>query len=393
MNIENPKDITSEQNIDIKPENGLDSMDIILQTDLMSRNESLNTVKEAVKRTAVRKCKPFQPIIMTLTFVLIWLAVPLCAQLSGSVELGTSYTDNAFQLSEYDIQRFETGNPELKFAKASDDAVLNAKLHAAYELHWRWWKIQPTVYLNAGQNILNPEKQKLDATAGLRISRRLGEFGIFYGYYPDVYLRDYIDTGGSNLLQPFAYAKNQYRADLQLKPLKKSTATLEFKREELFYNEYFTEFDGTIDTWTLGWQQSFPTFYLDAAYAYRVYETDGGRIVTAIEDASYESNVYSFGLLMKKMPVDTQYPNLLWRPELDLSYEQRYFQGSDNWHAGRTDIINNTDASLQFYFGKNWNINLDYSHIFRNVDAIDLSVQKYKEYSENRYGVSARYQF
>ncbi len=353
----------------------------------------INTKKVNTGRTAYRKSKPFQPIIMITAFFIMWLAIPLTAQMSTSVELGSTYTDNAFQLSEYDINRFETDNPELKFIKASDDVIINAKIFGAYDMQWHWWQIQPSLQVNGARNILNPDKQKIDVTTGLKISRKLGEFGIFYGYYPNVYLRDYIDTGGTNQLQAFEYAKNQYKANLKLKPFKKSTASLEFKREDYFYNKYFTEFDGAVDTWSLGWQQSLPTFYLDAEYAYRVYETDSGSIINNSEDASYESNVYSFGLLMKKMPVDSQYPELLWRPELKLGYEQRYFQGSDSWHAGRTDIINNTDASLQFYFGENWNFNLDYSHIFRNVDAVSSSVRKYKEYSENRYGISARYQF
>jgi len=396
MSSINTKDILAENDPDLKPESELNTFDAFIQSGFDNPVElplGLSVVSEVPKRKATRKCKPFQPLIMTLTMLLLWLTLPLCAQFSGWVELGSAYTDNAFQLSGYDIRRFETGNPELKFAKASDDVILHAKLNAAYELQWHWWHFQPSLQINSAQNVLNPDKQKLDATAGVIISRRLGEIGLYYGYYPNVYLRDYIDTGGTNQLQAFAYAKNQYRADLQLKPLKKSTATLEFKREDFFYNEYFTEFDGKIETWKLGWQQSLPTFYLDASYAFRVYETDADKIVTASEDASYESNIYSVGIQMKKMPVDTKYPNLLWRPELKLGYEQRYFQGSDNWHAGRTDIINNTDATLQFYFGSNWNINLDYSHIFRNVDAIDSSVQKYKDYSENQCGVSARYRF
>jgi len=163
--------------------------------------------------------------------------------------------------------------------------------------------------------------------------------------------------------------------------------------EEHLYNKYFTEYDGDIVTWTLDLQHSFPTFYLNAAYGFKVYEIEKDFRYDNAEDASYESNIFSFGLLMKKMPLDSKYAHISWRPELDLSFEERFFQGSGTWHAGRTDDINTTTGTLHFYFGQDWNINLDYSHIFRNVDAINSSVRKYKEYSENRFGVSAQYRF
>jgi hypothetical protein len=359
-----------------------------------SDQDALTANKAPVqKKTSTRKSKPFQPIIMCLALLMLFSMTALPAQLTTSVEIGAAYTDNVFQLSSYDLQRFEAGNPELAFVEASDDVILNARLNGAYEMQYRWWRIEPSLTINSAYYFLNSEKQKSDITAGLKLSRRLGELNLAYGYYPSVYLRDYIDTGGTGLLEEFEYAKNQYKADLKVKPFSKSVASLEYKREELFYNKFFTEFDGNIDTWSLGWQQSLPTFYLDAAYSFKAYDTTSNKVLTTSEDASYESNIYDFGILMKKMPLDSKYPTVFWRPGLKLGYEQRYFQGTDSWHAGRTDILNNTDATLQFYFGSNWNINLDYSHVFRNVDAINKSVSRYKEYSENRYGISARYQF
>lgn len=393
MNTITPKITEAAREYPAIPLDRFNFADDISQPDYDAIADSAKQEAVIISKKKSRKSKHFQPILMILPFLLLWFAIPLAAQMSASIEVGSAYTDNAFQLSDYDIQRYESGNPDFKFMNASDDVILNAKVNAAYKMQWHWWYIQPSLQANAAMYMLNPEKQKFDSTIGLKISRRIGELGFHYGYYPEVYLRDYKDTDGTNQLQAFEYAKNQYRADIMFHPLRKSDVTIEFKRDDYFYNEYFTEFDGTSDTWKLDWQQSLPTFYLNAAYAYKVYETDSSAEINNSEDASYESNIYSFGLLMKKMPLDAAYPEVFWRPELKLGYEQRYFQGSDSWHNGRTDIINNTDASLQFYFGPKWNINLDYSHVFRNVDAMNSSVQKYKEYNENRYGISARYQF
>jgi hypothetical protein len=247
--------------------------------------------------------------------------------------------------------------------------------------------------INAYQHILNTDKQRFEALAGIKVSRKYGELGLSYGYYPENYIRYYKDTDGSGEQEKYSYEKNLYRAELKVKPLSKTTLSLDYRFEDYFYNKYFTEFDGDITTWTVGLQQSFPTFYLDASYGFREYQTEKGKEFDNPEDASYESDIYSFGIMIKKMPIDSRYPNIYWRPNLDLRFEERYYQGSDNWHSARTDNINRTDTSLMFYFGEQWNINLDYSHIFRNVDAPYSSVRKYKEYSENRFGVSVKYLF
>lgn len=361
--------------------------------DSSGSGKSGNDKNMETKKTAYRKLKPFRPIILILMLALVSFFSELWAEFYGSIDVGLTYTDNTFQLSEYDLQRNEDGHPDLDFVNSADDAILNTMFYGAYLTHWHWWRIQPLLQCSVNQYILNPNKQRMSFLTGVKIIRKLGEIGFFYGYIPNNYVRSYIDTDGTDKLEDYTYDRNQYRVDLKLKPLSKSTVGLDYRLEQYYYDEHFTEFDGNISTWTLSWQQSFPTFYLDAAYGYRVYETDNKEDIDNPEDASYESNVYSFGLLMKKMPLDDKYPSIQWRPELDLRFEERYYQGLDSWHAGRTDNINTTTGTIHFYFGPSWNINLDYSHLFRNVDAVYSSVRKYKEYGENRFGINVRYSF
>ena len=336
-----------------------------------------------------RKSRTFRPIILTLLFFLLNWSALLMAQFSASIGAGMTYTENAFQLSTFDLDRNEEGHPDLDFVKSADDVILNMRINGSYQTQWRWWKIQPSLQLNGSQYVLNTSKQRANALAGIKISRQLGNFGIYYGYYPDIYIRNYKDTDGTGESERYSYDRNHYRADLRIRPFRTGMAFLQYRKDVYYYNKYFTEYDGDIDTWIGGWQQNFPTFYLDASYSYRVYETEQGYDFDNPEDASYESNVYNFGILIKKMELDSRYPTLKWRPELDLRFEQRYYQGGDSWHRNRTDNINTTTAKLHFYPGDRWNISLDYSHIFRNVDAPYSSVRKYKEYSENRFGINA----
>lgn len=343
------------------------------------------------KRAACRRSKTFQPIILCWTLFFLMLSGGLFAQFSGSVNVGMTYTDNAFQLSDYDLQRNEDGYPDMDFINSSDDLIFNTRILAAFNTHWRWWKIQPVVQFTGTQFISNTSKQQTNLLTGIKVSRRIGELALYYGYYPDIYIRNYIDKDGTGVSERFSYDRNHYRADLKANLFRNSVASIGFRLDEYYYNEFFTEFDGDITTWNLGLRQSFPTFYLDGSYGYRVYETSGSADIP--EDASYESNVYQFGLLLKRMPLDYKYPEVEWRPELNLRFEERFFQGGDSWYAGRADKIYNTTGALHFYLGDQWNLKLDYSHIFRNVDAVNPSVRKYKEYSENRFGLTAGYRF
>lgn len=332
-----------------------------------------------------------QLIVLLLVFILVGSL--LSAKFNGNVQLSMTYSDNAFQLSQFDLQRNENGHPDMQFVESADDIIFDTRINGFYDTAWRWWQIQPSMQINASENLLNTDKSKADFIAGVSVKRMFGDLGLYYGYSPDNYIRHYKDSDGTGMQDKYSFAKNLYKAALNIRPVNKSTVSLEYRLEEYFYNKYFTEFDGDIETWMLGFRQSFQTFYFSASYGYRVYETEKGVSVDNPEDASYESNIYGVGLLIKKMPLDPKYPSVYWRPELNLRFEQRYFQGGDDWHRGRTDNINTTNTSLKFYFGDKWNFNLDYSHIFRNVDAVNSSVVKYKEYSENRFGTSVRYQF
>ncbi len=392
MALEKPEFMQTAEFASKDPEPKKPFTDGSTNTEKQEKNRNSNSDEGNGVKSGFRKSKPFQPIILTIAFAMLLFTPGLFGQFYGNVDMGMTYTDNAFQLSDYDLQRNEEGHPDLDFVDSADDVTVRMRFNGAYDARWRWWLIQPQVQVSGARNAINSEKQRLDLTAGVKLNRRIGSLGLYYGYTPNVYVRNYKDSDGTGESEQFTYARNQYRADLRLKPFKPSTLQLEYRLEEYFYNKYFTEFDGDITTWTLGWRQSLPTFYVEGSYGYKVYDTDRVDIDNP-EDASYESNIYSAGILIKKMPLDSKYPHVMWRPELTLRFEERFFQGGDSWHRNRTDKINTTSAYLRFYLGETWNINLDYSHIFRNVDAPNSSLIRYKEYSENRFGVNVRYYF
>jgi hypothetical protein len=216
---------------------------------------------------------------------------------------------------------------------------------------------------------------------------------LLYGYYPYIYVRDYVDSDGTGELEKYSYERNLYRGDANLRLTRASTLRLHARYEDYYYNEFWTQFDGNAITYGIGFRQSFPVFTLSGMYYYRIFDNDyeGDPLYN---DSSYESNKYDVGISLKHMPLnESKKDGVTWRPSLNISYEERFYQGLDSWYGGRIDKMYNTSAGIDFALTKKWNLSLDYSHIFRNVDSPNQSVLRLKEYTDNRLGTSVRYNF
>ncbi len=329
------------------------------------------------------------PIIMGLAIFLLLSPRPLAAQLNIGVALGTTYSDNVFQLSEYDLSRWDHSHPNLNYVNTTDDLTLAARFDLAYPIRYQWWKIIPSVTATITQNVANPDKQRQDAIFRLRLERYYWNFTALYGYYPENYVRSYVDSDGTQNLEKYSYARNLYRGDLNLKPLKNTTVQLHGRYEQYYYNEYWTEFDANATTLGLGARYAFPAFSLGANYRYRVYDNHRHDA----EDGSYASNRYSGNIRLASTPLNNKPDSPTFHPELTLSYEERFFQSTDPWYGGRADFIYDTTAAFNFDFGPRWNLKLDYSHAYRNVESPVEDVWRAREYSENQVSATVKYSF
>ncbi|HOY85100.1 MAG TPA: hypothetical protein PLQ80_07370 [Candidatus Syntrophosphaera sp.] len=330
------------------------------------------------------------PIIMGLALFLLFTPRALSAQLDIGVSLGTTYSDNVFQLSEYDLGRWDHSHPNLNYVNTTDDLSIKARFDLAWPIRYQWWKIIPSVTATVSQNVSNPDKQRQDALFRLRVERYYWNFTALYGYYPENYVRSYVDTDGTQNLEKYSYARNLYRGDLNLKPFKNTTIQLHGRYEQYYYNQYFTEYDANATTLGLGARYAFPAFSLGANYRYRVYDNHRHDA----EDGSYASNRYSGNIRLKSTPLNNDKPDSpTFYPELTLSYEERFFQSLDPWYGGRADFIYNTSAAFNFDFGPSWNLKLDYSHAYRNVESPVEEVCRAREYSENKVSATVKYSF
>ncbi len=352
------------------------------------KTDSTGTDKGTKRPAPMRGPRNLKPIIMSLILFLGLGSHRLQAQLETTVSLTGTYSDNVFQLSEHDLRRFDQDHQNLSFVNTSDDLSLALKADLAWPLRYKWWKFTPSVTGTISQNVSNTSKQRRDVILRLRTDRYYWNFTAAYGYYPFIYVRDYVDTDGTSQLESFDYGKNLWRGDLNLRPLRKTTVQLHARHEQYFYNQYWTEYDGNATTLGLGVRHSFPLFTLGAIYHWRSFENSGAKDL----DSSYESNIYTGSIRLRSMPLsDDNKKGPTWHPSLALSYEERFFQSGDAWYGNREYKIYNTQAGLNFLLNPKMNISLDYSHTFRNVESPLQTVLRSKEYSENKVSATVKY--
>nr|MDK2851406.1 hypothetical protein [Candidatus Cloacimonadota bacterium] len=357
------------------------------QEDVRSNDE-----KKIHNPRALKRKKDFRPIILCLGFLLFSLGYAY-AQIEAELSMGVTFTDNVFQLSDYDLSRWENDHPNLDFVETTDDLNIATKLDLAYPIPYRWWTFTPSITATVNQNISNTDKYRQDVLLRFRVDRYYWSLTTLYGYYPHIYYRHYTDSDGTGELEQYCYERNLYRAELVVRPMRKLTTFANIRYEDLYYNKYFTEADGNRVTTEVGARYSFPIFSLQGSYSYRSYESTGYEDVNA-DDGSYDSNIYRGVLRMKAMPINGESTkNQSWRPYLELVKEDRFYQGDGDWYGGRVYHIYNTKAGVNVKLTPKWNLSLDYLHIFRNVDSPNDSVIRLKEFSENRLSAMVKYKF
>lgn len=343
-----------------------------------------NSSSQTPRRTDNRNLFVFG-LIAALSFI----SSILTAQITGSVSIYANYSDNAFQLSDYDFDRYNSDHRLLDFVETTDDVNLGTQIEIGYPLHYRWWKFTPSVVANINQNLSNTEKYRRDSTVKLRIDRYYWYLIARYQYQPHIYFRDFSDDDGTDNLENYSYSRNTTRADLAIRPLRNTTVKANFRVEDYRYNEFFTEADGQALTGGLGISYRFPTFTVDAGVDYRTYDNDNR---TTEADASYDANIYKAKLTMPRMPVsDTGH--MTWQPSLGINYQEKFYQGGGSWYGGRADYTYSMTAGFEWFFNPRINLSLDYSHVFRSVESNNSSVVQLKEYSENKFGASVNYKF
>jgi hypothetical protein len=333
-------------------------------------------------------------IILLVSIIASMIILPLQGRLTLSLASNLNYDSNVFQLSPYDLNRYDAGNSDFAYIKSPDDIIWSSSLRMQYQYRWNQFRFRPYVKVAANRFLLNVDKSNVNYLGNLSILNPKGNIELAYGYYPDNYLRKYNDKDGTGLPEKFTYDKNLYKADATIPLMKHESLYFYLKYEQYYYNKYFTEYNGHALTPGIGWKHSSPQFSFDGTYYYRKLTGDS-EIDYSIDtaDAAYESNIYAVGMTWKNWKPILASKIINIRPSIGITLENRYYQGSNKFHAGRNDTIIDLTAGLSIPVQKNLDISLDFSHTMRNVSSTYLSVPRYKEYTEDSISAGFSYSF
>jgi hypothetical protein len=290
-------------------------------------------------------------------------------QLSLGTDLG--YDTNVFALSDSDIDKFDDGNTNFSFAESSDDMIISPSAKLSHDWKWRRITFTPSVQGDYTLYTSNSDKSKWSALTAIEGQYRKWDAKVWYGYYPENYVRDYKDRDGSGANEPYKYDKDLFKGRVQYDVLKHDTAALSGKYEIYRYNEYFTEYDGEAITLGGEWTHSFPGFYLTGGYQYRTYdcnELSAQQIEDDLGDGSYESNLYSVELQNKKIRIAHR---KYIRPGISFDFEDRYYQTNrqDAAHADRHDRKYTLTAQCSFLMMQHTEWVLAFTQTRRDADS------------------------
>ncbi len=316
--------------------------------------------------------------------------------------LGTSirYNDNVFSLSEYDIDRFEDAHPIFSFIDTRDDLIINPSLRMRYSISLG--KVTTTPYLNANyyQYLNNTDKTNYSVLTGLFNEYNGFNLNLYYGYYGDLYVRDYRDTDGTGEYEKYSYERNLYRFFSFFNLTSNDRPLLYFQIEEYFYNKHFTEYDGTATTYGLGWRRNFPTFYLRLFYYFRSYDPSNVEYnieeidsEDRITDFQYESNIYDVQFRNKRYGLIN---DIDFRPYFGFRFEDRFFTtklpvDAAPFQSTRHEKRYRITLGSEFYLTNNLTLILDYRHFMRNVSSDNDTVPRLKDYSQNQFRLDFEY--
>ena len=312
------------------------------------------------------------------------------------------YNDNIFSLSDYDMDRFEAGNPIFDFVETADDLIINPSMRARYPIFSGDFTFTPYINANYYQYLNNTDKSNYSILSGLFNRYKDFNLNLYYGYYGDLYARDYIDREGTDEYEKFEYEKNLYRIYSYFSLTRYDTPLLYFQIEDYFYNQFFTEYDGRATTYGIGWRRSFPSFYLRLFYYYREflpenvhYVLDEVAIDDRITDPEYESNIYDIQFRNKRSNLFGDYD---FRPYFGLRIENRYYKTMlpvqvAPFQSSREENRYRITLGCEFYLVKNLNIILDFKHYIRNTSSEYENLPRYKDYRQNVFSLDFEYTF
>ncbi len=312
--------------------------------------------------------------------------------------LETTYNSNILNLSQKDLNRFESGKePDKFFLKTSDDLITSAKVglslkHRLLAGHTQINKIafKYNKYLSNSFE----DNYYLEFSLKQFLSKKLN-FGIYYYFYPEIYVNRYDSVlDHETIFRDFIYSKNNYIGKVSYKLNSKFQFNYKFGFSQLFYNEYFTEYDANNIENKIG-IKIVPVSWIsiNSNYTYKISNAKTGDAfsnpeqVTIVKDPSYKADLFDLSINFPKIISLFSNPVNL---GLSVRYEHFYFQ-SDNelneYHYGREDKILAFNSNIKYKISEKISLKYFYKYKARKTNSPYTIVEVDKEYNLYQTGI------
>ena len=350
--------------------------------------------------------------LFILQFICIFLCFPAAAaglfEMSGlRLEITSNYDDNLLRYSGRDIERFEN-NTEYYSSKltTTDDWKNEFRVKAYFEtksILTRLFKIK--YFGKFAHYYRNPFHNYTNHTLLLsqNITRDL-QIHFKYFYMPDYYLREYRDRD-SDEYHSCSFDDNQVRLGINYKFSKMTAITFQTQFEQIYYNEYFTEYDSELILYEGILEHKFSwDFRVNLKIGFCVsdnigYEPSADSAESSLfeedteyGDCSYEEEIYQAEIryrMKKLLGEDTWFT---------LQYKLRHrIYTSDNsldidpFHAGRLDNRHRAILEISRSLSPRLNTALKYTLEWRTTESDCQSVIKAKKFQQNVFSLSLTY--
>jgi hypothetical protein len=171
-----------------------------------------------------------------------------------------------------------------------------------------------------------------------------------------------------------------------------------FGFSQLFYNEYFTEYDANNFESAIGIKYVPKDWInINAGYAFKISNAKAGdafsdsQQVTMIKDGSYQADIFD-------LSIDLPAVLSLFLKPINLGfgakYEHVYFQADnelDEYHYGREDNVFTFDGDMRYKIVKNFSLKCFHKYKFRNTGSPYTNVEVDKGYNLYETGVTLVY--
>jgi hypothetical protein len=334
------------------------------------------------------------------TFFLL-LMLLLCSRLHTtdfSLRLTLLYDSNPFNLSDSERDSFLDGRA-FHYIETSDDLIQRLSLRVSDTFTVKSTDFTPFINPSFTNFAQNSDKNAFSLLTGVNTRYQKFSANLSYGYYPQNYVRRYIDSDGTGDREKFDYQKMMWRMSASYRYSPHIIPLFYLKYEYYHHNRYFIEYDAPAWTTGLGWRFSTRLGTAEMMYKYRTYTPSSDHshiqyIIDNVKDGAYHSNIYELTFRTKRY-----YHTLSdYRLYASLALDDRYYQSTiplvvDQFHTGRNDLTTTIKIGSDIWMSKHFNLNVDLLYRYRKVTSGHQPVIRAKEYDKFQISTTVEYRF